>query len=125
MSSTAGSSRPAAPVDPDVDLHAPAQQSQRAWDPAVLGAIAVGGVLGAEARYGMSIWLTHQPGEWPGSTWLVNTSGCFLIGVLMVVITELASSPHRLVRPFLGVGILGGLPPLSPPAVGARPVGAA
>src|SRR3954454_10190430 len=108
MSSTAGSSRPAAPVDPDVDLHAPAQQSQRAWDPAVLGAIAVGGVLGAEARYGMSIWLTHQPGEWPGSTWLVNTSGCFLIGVLMVVITELASSPHRLVRPFLGVGILGG-----------------
>lgn len=108
MSSTAGSSRPVAPVDPDVDLHAPAQQSQRAWDPAVLGAIAVGGVLGAEARYGMSIWLTHQPGEWPGSTWLVNTSGCFLIGVLMVVITELASSPHRLVRPFLGVGILGG-----------------
>src|SRR3954465_208989 len=89
MSSTAGSSRPVAPVDPDVALHAPAQQSQRAWDPAVLGAIAVGGVVGAEARYGMSIWLTHQPGEWPGPTWLFNPRGCFLFGVLMVVIPDL------------------------------------
>src|SRR4051795_10559808 len=111
MSSTAGSSRPAAPVDPDVDLHAPDQQSQRAWDPAVLGAIAVGGVLGAEARYGMSIWLTHQPGEWPGSTWLGNTRGWFLIGVLMVVITQLASSPSPLVRPLPGVGTPGGYSP--------------
>jgi CrcB protein len=37
---------------------------------------------------------------------LVNASGCFLIGVLMVI-TEL-TAPHRLVRPFLGVGALGG-----------------
>jgi CrcB protein len=103
----ARSSRAAAPIDPDVDLHVPAQRRQRAWDPAVLGAIAVGGVLGAEARYGMSVWLPHQPGQWPGATWLVNTSGCFLIGVLMTVITELAPV-HRLIRPFLGVGILGG-----------------
>jgi CrcB protein len=41
------------------------------------------------------------------ATWLTNVSGCFLIGVLMVVLTEL-TSPHRLVRPFLGVGLLGG-----------------
>ena len=73
----------------------------------MLAAIALGGVIGAEARYGMSVWLPHRAGQWPGATWLVNTSGCFLIGVLMVVITEL-TSPHRLARPFLGVGILGG-----------------
>jgi CrcB protein len=107
MSSPGSPSRPAAPVDLDVDLQDPAQQRQRTWDPAVLGAIAAGGVVGAETRYGMSVWLAHQPGQWAGATWLVNTSGCFLIGVLMIVITELAS-PHRLVRPFLGVGILGG-----------------
>jgi CrcB protein len=107
MSATGRSSRAAAPVDPDVDLHAPGQEYQLGWDPAVLGAIAIGGVAGAEARYGMSLWLPHQPGQWPGATWLVNTTGCFLIGVLMVVITELVS-PHRLLRPFLGVGILGG-----------------
>jgi CrcB protein len=37
----------------------------------------------------------------------VNVSGCLLIGVLMVVITEVVDA-HRLVRPFLGVGLLGG-----------------
>jgi CrcB protein len=95
------------PVDPDVDLPAPAQRHQPRRDPAVLAAVAAGGVLGAEARYGLSVLLPHQPGQWPVSTWSVNTSGCFLIGILMVVITEL-TSPHRLVRPFLGVGILGG-----------------
>lgn len=73
----------------------------------MLAAIAVGGVLGAEARYGLSVLLPHQPGQWPLSTWLVNSSGCFLVGILMVVITEL-TTPHHLVRPFLGVGILGG-----------------
>jgi fluoride exporter len=51
--------------------------------------------------------LPHEPAQVPVSTWLVNTSGCLLIGVLMTVVTEL-SAPHRLVRPFLGVGVLGG-----------------
>jgi fluoride exporter len=96
---------PVEPVGPDVDTTA--QRRPRSWDPAVLAAIAAGGVLGAEARYGMSVLIPHQPGQWPMATWLINVSGCFLIGILMVVITEL-TSPHRLVRPFLGVGVLGG-----------------
>jgi fluoride exporter len=100
-------SAPAEPVDSDVDLPVPARRRQRDWDPAVLGAIAAGGVLGAEARYGLSVLLPHHPGQWPWATWLINVTGCFLIGILMVVITEL-TSPHRLVRPFLGVGVLGG-----------------
>jgi fluoride exporter len=49
----------------------------------------------------------HGPGQLPAATWAVNTSGCFLIGVLMVVITELTAA-HPLVRPFLGGGVLGG-----------------
>ena len=112
------------PVDPDVDLHVPAQRRQRAWDTAVLAVIAAGGVLGAEARYGLSVWVPHQPGQWPLSTWLVNVSGCFLIGVLMVVITEL-TSPHRLVRPFLGVGILGGYTTFSTAMVDVQQMAAA
>jgi len=76
-------------------------------DRAVLGVVSLGGILGAEARYAVSFWLPHAPTRLPVGTWLVNTSGCFLIGVLMVVVTEL-TSPHRLVRPFLGVGVLGG-----------------
>jgi len=94
-------------VAADVDQHAPAQHRQRGWDPAVLAAIAAGGVLGAEARYGLGVLLPHTPGQWPWATWLVNVTGCFLIGILMVVITEV-TAPHRLVRPFLGVGVLGG-----------------
>ena len=43
----------------------------------------------------------------PWATFLINVSGCALIGVLMVTITEL-TSPHRLVRPLLGLGVLGG-----------------
>jgi CrcB protein len=76
-------------------------------DSAVLAAVSLGGVLGAEARYAMSIALPHEATQFPLSTWLVNISGCFLIGVLMVVLAEL-SEPHRLVRPFLGIGLLGG-----------------
>jgi CrcB protein len=88
-----------------VDAASPPRR--RVQDRAVLAAVSLGGVLGAEARYGMSVALPHEPAQLPVSTWLVNTSGCLLIGVLMTVVTEL-SAPHRLVRPFLGVGVLGG-----------------
>jgi CrcB protein len=107
MSSAPVPGRAADPVDPDLPPTVATQRRESAWDPTVLGSISLGGIIGAEARYGMSVWLPHQAGQWPGATWLVNISGCFLIGVLMVVITEL-TSPHRLVRPFLGVGVLGG-----------------
>jgi CrcB protein len=90
------------PVDPDIDLGgAPPRRA------AVLAAIAVGGVAGAEARYGLGVALPHDPGQWPWATLLVNVSGCALIGVLMVVLLEL-TDPHPLVRPLLGVGVLGG-----------------
>jgi CrcB protein len=79
----------------------------RRREAAVLGVVAAGGVLGAEARYGLGVLLPHGPAGWPWSTLVANLSGCLLIGVLMVVITELTVA-HRLVRPFLGVGVLGG-----------------
>jgi CrcB protein len=49
-------------------------------------------------------------------TFVVNVSGCLLIGVLMVSIVEVRR-PHRLVRPFLGVGLLGGYTTFSTYAV--------
>ncbi|WP_245645190.1 fluoride efflux transporter FluC [Pseudonocardia acaciae] len=73
----------------------------------IVVAVALGGILGAEARYGLGLLMPHGPGGWPWATLLINITGCLLIGVLMVVITELVE-PHRLVRPFLGVGVLGG-----------------
>jgi CrcB protein len=100
--------RPEQPRDPDVDLHIPRQRRELAGHEVdVLGAIALGGLIGAEARYALGLLLPHATTGWPTGTFLINATGCFLIGVLMVTITEL-TQPHRLVRPLLGVGVLGG-----------------
>jgi CrcB protein len=69
--------------------------------------IAVGGALGAVARQLISAAVPRQPHEFPIGTFVVNLSGCLLIGLLMVSIVDVWR-PHRLVRPFLGVGLLGG-----------------
>lgn len=101
-----GSGRFERVIDPDVDLHDPAQRGEgRRWD--VLLATALGGILGSEARYGLDTALPHANGTFPWSTVVVNISGCLLIGALMVLVLEL-DSPPRLARPFLAVGVLGG-----------------
>jgi fluoride exporter len=81
----------------------------------VLAAIAAGGVLGALARYAVAS-CNQAGGIFPWPTFAVNVSGCLAIGVLLVVITE-ARSTHRLVRPFLGTGVLGGYTTFSTYAV--------
>jgi fluoride exporter len=96
------------PTDPDVDLHVPAERAELCPSPIpVLAAISAGGVLGALARYGLSTAWPHGPTGFPWATWTINVSGCFLIGVLMTLITH-RWPHHRLTRPFFGVGILGG-----------------
>ena len=86
---------------------------RRHW-PAV-GVIALGGVVGAEARYGVDR-LVPAAGGIPWGTLAVNVSGCLVIGALMVVLLEL-TAPHRLLRPFLGIGVLGGFTTFSAYAV--------
>lgn len=111
---------PEEPLDPDVDLRDPVQQRELVRHHAsVLGVIALGGGLGALARYGLAQALPAGTGGFPWATFWTNVAGCFLIGVLMVLVTE-AWSAHRLVRPFLGVGILGGFTTFSTYAVEAR-----
>jgi CrcB protein len=96
------------PTDPDVDLHVARQRRKMLHaHGAVLAVIAAGGALGALGRYGLATAWPHTPGQIPWATFVTNVSGCFLIGILMVVITEVWSA-HRLIRPFLGVGVLGG-----------------
>jgi fluoride exporter len=103
--------RRAMPVDPGLGpsgeearpLRRTARRGQ--WD--VLAVIAVGGGLGSIARYGMARALPAPAGDFPWATFLTNVLGCFLIGLLMVYVMEIWP-PSRYVRPFLGVGILGG-----------------
>ncbi|GAA2207569.1 fluoride efflux transporter CrcB [Nonomuraea monospora] len=102
------------PMDPDVDLHMPEQRAEARWP--VLAAIAAGGALGALARHGLQSALPSGAADFQWATFLVNVSGCLLMGVLMVVITEVRKA-HRLVRPFLGVGVLGGYTTFSTYAV--------
>lgn len=95
-------------VDPDVDLRDPLQAAEtrpREWD--VLLAVAVGGVLGAEARYGLGRALPTAVGDFPWITLLINVAGCLLIGMLMVLLLDVLPA-HRLLRPLLGTGVLGG-----------------
>ena len=72
-----------------------------------MAAVAVGGAIGAMARYGLTVALPSAPGEFDVATFLANVLGGLLIGALMIVVTEVAPG-LRLVRPFLGVGVLGG-----------------
>lgn len=92
---------PAEEIDPD----APVQGRERQWD--VIVAVSIGGILGAEARYGLSMAVPHAPSGFPWSTVYTNIIGCFCLGILMSLLNQLAS-PHRLVRPFAGVGVIGG-----------------
>ncbi|MBI2243845.1 MAG: fluoride efflux transporter CrcB [Nocardioides sp.] len=94
-------------VDPDVDLHAPGQHREWSRHRFVLPAIALGGMLGASARYAAArVWPTPEAGV-PWTTLGVNAVGCLLIGVLMVFVVEVGGA-HPLLRPFAGVGVLGG-----------------
>lgn len=101
------------PTDPDVDLHDPRQR--RELSPALLAVIALGGALGASARDGLSAWIP----DGPLAILVVNISGCLLIGMLMVLVTEVWPD-LRYLRPFVGVGILGGYTTFSTAMVDVR-----
>ncbi|SFC17023.1 CrcB protein [Klenkia taihuensis] len=80
--------------------------------------VALGGVLGALGRWGVSLGLPHAPGSWPWATVTVNLTGCLAIGVLLAVL--LARWPgHPWLRPFLATGVLGGYTTFSTFAVDA------
>jgi CrcB protein len=50
---------------------------------------------------------------------MINVSGCLLIGTLMVLIGEVWSA-HRLLRPLVGTGVLGGFTTFSTYTVDAH-----
>ena len=82
--------------------------------PRILGVVALGGVIGSLARYGLAEAIPHGLGEFPWATFVTNVLGCFAIGVLLARITPRS---HPLLRPFLGTGILGGFTTFSTFAV--------
>lgn len=71
-------------------------------------AVALGGALGACMRFGLGLWLQPSPGQFPVATFSANVLGCFLMGILYVVVIDKHIIPMSW-RPFLMVGMLGAL----------------
>lgn len=81
-------------------------------------AVALGGALGSAARHGVS-HVVPSGGGIPWSTLLANASGALLLGVLMAVVSD-GVTDRPLLRPFLGVGVLGGYTTFSAYALETR-----
>ncbi|MGW0435241.1 fluoride efflux transporter CrcB [Micromonospora sp. NPDC003197] len=87
-------------------------------DRGVLVAVAAGGALGSAARYGLAV-LWPTAGGFPWATLTTNLVGCALLGALMQAVARRVTA-HRLLRPFLGTGVLGGFTTFSTYAVETR-----
>lgn len=69
--------------------------------------VGVAGFFGAVARYWLDGWVTRLAGGgFPWGTFVVNMSGCFVIGLLTTVLTE-RLLPHPTVRVAITVGFVG------------------
>lgn len=83
----------------------------------ILLAVATGGAVGALGRWGVG--LLASGAAW--GTLLVNVSGAFALGLLVVWLSQ--REPHPLLRPFLSVGLLGGWTTYSTFALDAHALG--
>jgi fluoride exporter len=90
----------------------------------VLLVVAVGGALGSLGRWGLGEALAGSGSSFPWATFLENVSGSFALGALVVVLLE-RWPRSRYLRPFLGVGILGGFTTFSTYALDLRTLVAA
>jgi CrcB protein len=71
-------------------------------------AVAIGGALGALSRYIVDrVIEAREFGVFPWSTFTINASGCFLVGVLIAALVDRHHTPAWL-RLGLVVGVVGG-----------------
>ena len=69
-------------------------------------AIAIGGALGALARYEVAQLIAVAPDRFPWATFWTNISGAFVLGFFVTFVVERVR-PTRYLRPFFAVGFLG------------------
>ncbi|WP_086732594.1 fluoride efflux transporter CrcB [Streptomyces glaucescens] len=93
------------------------QRSARRAQAPVVAVVALGGGIGATARYAASLRWPAAPDGFPWATFWVNVAGCAVIGVFLVAVTEGGRPAHPLLRPFFGTGVLGGFTTFSTYAV--------
>ncbi len=93
-------------------------------DLALLASVAVGGIVGSLGRYAVGVAVPHDPGAFPWATFVVNVTGAFAMGLLVAYLVD-RPGVHRLARPLVGVGVLGGWTTFSALAVDAVQLGSA
>lgn len=76
-------------------------------NPMQLGMIALGGALGALARYGVGVWVQQRAGpSFPWGTFVINASGSFILGLVATLLTvRVLHSPNW--RPLVTIGFVG------------------
>ena len=68
--------------------------------------IGIGGFLGAIARYALGIYIGSRYGvRFPYGTFVINVSGSFLIGLIMVLLARTTASPYW--RYLIPIGFIG------------------
>ena len=104
----------ALPVDPDMapELARRRRKHTRLRDVVreqkdVLVVIATGGAIGSLGRWGVDELIPHGASEFAWSTFIVNVSGGLFLGLLTAFMLDILAAT-RYVRPFLGIGVLGG-----------------
>lgn len=68
--------------------------------------VALGGAVGAGARYELLQAFPVHPGRLPITTGAINVAGAFLLGVLLEWLIR-HRDEHHWARPLVGVGVLG------------------
>ena len=103
------------PIDPDLAPDDPAEPSathhrvphvRRGRQHAVITAIGAGGFLGSLGRYELALAWPARSAGLPWSTFAVNASGSFLLGLVLTMVLE-RRGPEHLARSFFCVGVLG------------------
>ncbi len=77
--------------------------------PGLVALVALGGAVGATARYALGL-AVHPAGGWPLGTLLANLLGAFLLGMLLEALVRRGPETEagRRLRLALGTGLLGG-----------------
>lgn len=107
-------------IDSDVDLRVPDERDELQAAVPLLGAIALGGILGAVCRFAISEAWATPTNAFPWAMFTINATGCFALGILMAYVVGHPERLHPLVRPLLGTGVLGGYTSFSTYAVDAN-----
>ena len=93
----------------DSDIHDRPRRARgrhRHAQPDILVAIALGGAIGATARYGLEQAIPTSASGFPIATFVINLLGSLLLGFVIVISLE-RLAPTRYLRPFLATGVIG------------------